>query len=46
MIRHEGSQMTICTDEEVMKKVYQEAGKPGLICVREKIMWAPFRKRS
>jgi len=35
----------ICTDDALLDKLYKEAGKPGLPCVPEKILWVPFKFR-
>lgn len=43
MLKVEGNQFKICTDETFMADLYKKAGKPGLECAPEKITWYPFK---
>lgn len=43
LLRQHHNSFTICTDDEVFKKLYAEAGKPGMPCAKEKILWTPFK---
>jgi len=33
----------ICTDSSFLKKIYKDAGSPGVPVFRQNIHWVPFR---